>query len=52
MVSYKMEYMKCDEEREKLKKQIEKLNKDLEEAYLELKLCMTKEEKEVRKKRR
>jgi len=46
MISYKLEYMKCDEEREKLKKQIEYFRKNLDDAYSELRECIKKEERE------
>jgi len=46
MVSYKLSYLACEEEREKLRKEVEKLREELGNAHLELKMCMTKEEKE------
>jgi len=44
MVSYKLEYLRCSEENEKLKKEIEKLRSYLDETYIELRDCMKKEE--------
>jgi uncharacterized membrane-anchored protein YjiN (DUF445 family) len=44
MVSYKLSYLKCEEENEKLKKEVEKLRSYLDETYTELRDCMKKEE--------
>jgi predicted polyphosphate/ATP-dependent NAD kinase len=46
MVSYKPEYLICDEEREKLRKEVKKLREELGNAHLELRMCLKKEEKE------
>jgi len=46
MVSYKIRYLACEDEREKLRKEVEKLREELGNAHLELRMCMTKEEKE------
>jgi len=46
MVSYKLEYLKCDEEREKLRKEVEKLRGYLDETYTELRDCLKRDEAE------
>jgi Glu-tRNA(Gln) amidotransferase subunit E-like FAD-binding protein len=46
MVSYKLEYLKCIEERENLKKEIVRLDKDLAKAYAELNECLKRDEAE------